>query len=131
MTFVIIGGGPTGVELAGAIAELAKSALARDFRDIAPGEAEIVLLEAGPDVLPGFPRALIDYTARALERKGVIVRLETPVQDIREDAVVVGEDREIIPAATVLWAAGTRAAAVGVWLDAETDTLGRVIGISS
>ncbi len=71
MTFVVIGGGPTGVELAGAIAELAKSALARDFRHIVPGEAEIVLLEAGTRLLHGFPTPLTDFAQRALERKGV------------------------------------------------------------
>ncbi|MCG8543275.1 MAG: FAD-dependent oxidoreductase, partial [Alphaproteobacteria bacterium] len=81
MTFIVIGGGPTGVELAGAIAELAKSTLARDFRQIVPGEATVVLLEAGPSLLNGFPPRLIAFAQRALERKGVAVRLDTPVED--------------------------------------------------
>ena len=77
MRFVIIGGGPTGVELAGAIAELAKSTLVRDFRHIVPTEAEILLLEAGATLLSGFPKRLINFAQRALKRKGVTVRLET------------------------------------------------------
>ncbi|MDH3475328.1 MAG: FAD-dependent oxidoreductase, partial [Rhodospirillales bacterium] len=126
MTFVIIGGGPTGVELAGAIAELAKSTLARDFQHILPGEAEIVLLEAGSSLLSGFPPRLIEFALRALERKGVKVRLGTPVKDIRDDGVVVGQSDALIPAATVLWAAGTKAGAIGGWLGAEVDRAGRV-----
>ncbi len=126
MTFAIVGGGPTGVELAGAIAELAKSTLARDFRHIVPGEAEILLLEAGPTLLSGFPKRLMDFAKRALERKGVTVRLETPVKDIRDDAVVVGQNEEVIPAATVLWAAGTKACAISDWLGTETDRMGRI-----
>lgn len=126
MTFVIVGGGPTGVELAGAIAELAKSTLARDFRHIVPAEAEILLLEAGPTLLSGFPKRLIDFAQRALERKGVTVRLETLVKDIRDDAVVVGKNDEVIPAATILWAAGSKAGAIGDWLGTETDRMGRI-----
>ena len=126
MTFIVIGGGPTGVELAGAIAELAKSTLARDFRQIEPGEAEVVLLEAGPSLLSGFPPRLIDFAKRALTRKGVTIRLDTPVEDIRDGGVIVGEDKELIPSATVLWAAGTRAGSVGNWLDADVDRAGRV-----
>ena len=125
-TFVIIGGGPTGVELAGAIAELAKSTLARDFRHIAPGEAKIVLLEAGPTLLNGFPKRLINFAQRALERKGVTVRLETPVQDIQDGSVVVGGNESVIPAATVLWAAGTGVGAISDWLGTETDRVGRI-----
>ena len=126
MRFVVIGGGPTGVELAGAIAELARSTLARDFQHIVPGEAEIVLLEAGPGLLSGFPRRLTEFAQQALERKGVTVRLETPVKDIRDDGVVAGESDGLIPAATVLWAAGTQVKAVGDWLSAEADRAGRV-----
>ncbi len=126
MRFVIIGGGPTGVELAGAIAELAKSTLVRDFRHIVPTEAEILLLEAGPTLLSGFPKRLINFAQRALERKGVTVRLETPVKDIRHDGVVAGQSDAVIPAATVLWAAGTKAGAVSDWLSAEADRAGRV-----
>ncbi len=126
MTFVVIGGGPTGVELAGALAELAKSALARDFRRIVPGEAEILLMEAGRELLHGFPKPLTDFARRALERKGVTVRLETPVHDIGDDGVIAGLDHEPIPTATVLWAAGTQVASVSTWLGADTDTMGRI-----
>ena len=126
MTFVIIGGGPTGVELAGAIAELARSALARDFRRIVPGEAEILLLEAGPALLAGFPKRLSEFAVKALQRKGATVRLNTPVREIREDAVVAGETGEVIPTATVLWAAGTRAKTLGGWPDAVQDRAGRI-----
>ena len=126
MTFVIIGGGPTGVELAGAIAELARSALARDFRRIDPATAQIVLLEAGKTLLSGFPERLIRFTRRVLERKGVTVRTGTPVKDIRDDAVLVGEDGESIAAATVIWAAGTKAAVAAGWLGAEADPAGRI-----
>ena len=126
MRFVIIGGGPTGVELAGAIAELAKSTMVRDFRHIVSGEAEIILLEAGPNLMSEFPQRLIDFAQRALERKGVTVRLETPVKDIRDDGVVAGQGDTLIRAATVLWAAGTKAGPVSDWLGAETDRAGRV-----
>ncbi|MCH8203301.1 MAG: NAD(P)/FAD-dependent oxidoreductase [Proteobacteria bacterium] len=126
MRFVIIGGGPTGVELAGAIAELAKSTLVRDFRHIVPGETEIILLEAGPSLLSEFPQRLTDFAQRALERKGVTVRLETPVKDIRDDGVVAGRGDALIRAATVLWAGGTKAGVVSDWLGAEADRAGRV-----
>ena len=126
MTFVIIGGGPTGVELAGAIAELAKSTLARDFRRIVPGEAEILLLEAGPALLADFPQRLSESAAEALRHKGATVRLQTTLREIREDAVVVGEAGEVIPTATVLWAAGTRANTVGEWPAAAQDRAGRI-----
>ena len=126
MTFVIIGGGPTGVEVAGAIAELARSALARDFRRIDPAKAQIVLLEARKTLLSGFPERLIRFTRQVLERKGVTVRTGTPVKDIRDDTVFVGEDGESIAAATVIWAAGTKAAVAPGWLGAEADPAGRI-----
>ncbi len=126
MTFVIIGGGPTGVEVAGAIAELARSALARDFRRIDPAKAQIVLLEAGKTLLSGFPERLTRFTRQVLERKGVTVRAGTPVKDIRDDTVFVGEDGESIAAATVIWAAGTKAAVAPGWLGAEADPAGRI-----
>ena len=126
MTFVIIGGGPTGGEVAGAIAELARSALARDFRRIDPAKAQIVLLEAGKTLLSGFPERLIRFTRQVLERKGVRVRAGTPVKDIRDDTVFVGEDGESIAAATVIWAAGTKAAVASGWLGEEADPAGRI-----
>ncbi|MEM8590084.1 MAG: NAD(P)/FAD-dependent oxidoreductase [Pseudomonadota bacterium] len=126
MTFVIVGGGATGVELAGALAELAKKALARDFRHIRPREAEIILLEAGPSLLSGFPPKLTDFARRALTKLGVTVRLNTAVDQVDGYGVTL-QDGRVIPAANILWAAGTRAPAVGDWLDAETDRQGRVI----
>ncbi|MEO1225338.1 MAG: NAD(P)/FAD-dependent oxidoreductase [Pseudomonadota bacterium] len=126
MTFVIVGGGATGVELAGALAELAKKALARDFRHIRPREAEIILLEAGPSLLSGFPPKLTDFARRALTKLGVSVHLNAAVDKVDGYGVTL-QDGRMIPAANILWAAGTRAPAVGNWLGAETDRQGRVI----
>ena len=124
MTFVIVGGGPTGVELAGAIAELARRALAADFRHIDPKSARILLCEAGERVLPAFPEALSRYAGRALARLGVEVKLESPVTDCGPWGVTVGTER--VEAATVLWAAGVAASPVARWLGIEADRLGRV-----
>ena len=124
MTFVLVGAGPTGVEMAGAIAELARRALARDFRAIDPRSARIILLEAAASVLPGFSKALADHAHRALERLGVEVRCNVPVQEVRADGVTAGG--ETIESATVIWCAGVEARPVGRWLEAETDSGGRV-----
>ena len=124
MRFVIVGAGPTGVELAGAIAELAHFTLAADFRRIDPRDARIVLVEAGPRVLAAFEPASSDYAARALERKGVEVRLDTRVTGCDARGIDVGDER--IESATVLWAAGVEATPVGRWLGVETDRGGRV-----
>jgi NADH dehydrogenase len=125
LTFVLIGGGPTGVEMAGAVAELARSALARDFRSIDPASARILLIEAGPRLLNGFPDKLSDYTRRALERLGVEVRLGTPIDRIEPNRVVL-KGGETIPAATVIWCAGVKATPVGAWIGAETARNGGV-----
>jgi NADH dehydrogenase len=125
LTFVIIGGGPTGVELAGAVAELSRHALSREFRAIRPDAARIVLVEAGPYVLPAFPPPLRDFARRALERLGVEVRTGKPVTNVDEQTVQVGE--EMIEAGTVLWAAGVAAAPVGRTLGAPVDRAGRVL----
>jgi NADH dehydrogenase len=125
LTFVIIGGGPTGVELAGAVAELSRHALSREFRAIRPDAARIVLVEAGPDVLPAFPPPLRDFARRALERLGVEVHTGRPVTNVDEQTVRIGEKR--IEAGTVLWAAGVAAAPVGRTLDAPVDRAGRVL----
>ncbi|MEM7442022.1 MAG: NAD(P)/FAD-dependent oxidoreductase [Pseudomonadota bacterium] len=125
MTFVIVGGGATGVELAGALAELAKKALARDFRHIDPSEAEIVLLEAGPSVLHGFPESLTDFAERSLTKLGVTVRLNSPVESVDADGVTLA-DGQVIGSTNVLWAAGTRAPNVRDWLGAEADRQGRI-----
>jgi NADH:ubiquinone reductase (H+-translocating) len=124
LTFIIVGGGPTGVELAGAIAELARSTMIRDFRDIDPGRARIVLLEAGARLLAGFAPGLAEYTRRTLERMGVDVRLGAPVDRVEENGVVVQGNS--VPAATVLWCAGVQATPVGEWLGVPTARNGTV-----
>jgi NADH:ubiquinone reductase (H+-translocating) len=117
LTFVIVGGGPTGVEMAGAIAELARTALVRDFRAIASKPIRIVLVEAGPAILSSFPSDLPSYATKALARLGVEVILGAPVQAIDASGVSVGDAR--INAATVIWAAGTRANEASEWLAAK------------
>lgn len=124
LTFVVVGGGPTGVEMAGAIAELAKTAVTRDFRNIANKPLRIVLVEAGPAILSAFPDDLPGYAETALERLGVEVMLGAPVRAIDADGLQVGDMR--IDAATVIWAAGTRANDAAVWLDAEAARNGAV-----
>jgi NADH dehydrogenase FAD-containing subunit len=125
LNFVVVGGGPTGVEMAGAIAELAKQALADDFRAIDPKQARVILVEGGPRLLPAFPPALSAEAQRALERLGVEIVLSHPVTECAGWGVAVGERR--IPARTVIWAAGVTASPAARWLAAERDRLGRVI----
>ncbi|MCB1882592.1 MAG: NAD(P)/FAD-dependent oxidoreductase [Geminicoccaceae bacterium] len=124
MTIVVVGGGPTGVELAGSVAELARHTLSRDFRHIEPASARVLLVEAGGRVLAGFPESLSRYAARALERLGVEVRVDAPVEAVRQGGVTVG-GRDV-PAATVLWGAGVAASPAGRWLGVGTDRVGRV-----
>ena len=124
LTFVVIGGGATGVEMAGAIAEVARQTLAADFRRIDPRSARIVLIEAGPRVLPTFPDNLSDYTAAALARAGVDVKTQTLVTNC--DARGVDTDGGRIDASTVIWAAGVMASPAAQWLGAEADRAGRV-----
>ena len=124
LTFVIIGAGPTGVELAGTIAELARATLPQDFRTIDTRKARIVLIEAGPRVLPGFPEDLSAYAKNALERLGVEVSLGTPVSECTAEGVVYGGKR--LPAATIIWAAGVHASSAAKWLDAPADGAGRI-----
>jgi NADH dehydrogenase len=134
MTFLVIGGGPTGVELAGALGEIAHDTLRRDFRAIRPGEARILLVEAMDRILPPYPAAQSQSARRQLERLGVEVRTEMRVVDIDERSVKVtmsdGSAREI-PARTVLWAAGVQASSfarvVADAVGATTDRAGRVI----
>lgn len=123
-TFVIVGGGPTGVEMAGALAELAKRVLAGEFRTVEPRRATIMLIEAGPTLLAGFPPPLADYARRELERKGVTVLLNAPVRDIGGGMVMAGE--RVIASENVFWAAGVRVGGLGEWLRAGTDPIGRV-----
>ncbi len=124
LTFVIIGGGPTGVELAGALAELAKAALARDFRHIDPTTARIVLVEAGPRLLPSFPERLSAVALRDLQRLGVEVRLGAKVTGCDTAGVTLGEQR--IDSRTVIWAAGVAASPAANWLGLSPGRGGRV-----
>lgn len=122
--FVIVGGGPTGVEMAGAVSELALKSLVADFRRIDTRRARVLLAEAGPRLLATFPPHLSEYARTALEKLGVEVHLESPVTCCDANGVVLGEER--IPAATVVWAAGVAASPVAHWLDVEADRAGRV-----
>jgi NADH dehydrogenase len=124
LTFVIIGGGPTGVELAGALAELAKAALARDFRHIDPTTARIVLVEAGPRLLSSFPASLSEAAVRALARLGVEVRVGAKVTSCDADGAMLGDEQ--IASRTVIWAAGVAASPAAGWLGIEPGHGGRV-----
>jgi NADH:quinone reductase (non-electrogenic) len=124
MTTVIVGGGPTGVEMAGSVAELARYALARDFRTIDPRRAKIILIEAGPRILSGFPEKLSDYAKTALEKIGVTVITKEAVESIDATGVVVAGRR--IEAGTVIWGAGIKASPAAGWLGAGLDRAGRV-----
>jgi NADH dehydrogenase len=124
LTIVIVGGGPTGVEMAGAVAELARKALAADFREIDPRRTRVLLIEAGPRLLPTFPEELSQYTAAALRRLGVEVRLGQPVTRCDARGVQVGG--EAIEAATIVWAAGVTASPAAAWLHVAGDRAGRV-----
>jgi NADH:ubiquinone reductase (H+-translocating) len=124
LNFVVVGGGPTGVEMAGAIAELARKALAADFRKIDPRDARVILVQGLSKVLPSFPPALSDRAREDLERLGVEVRLNQTVTQCDADGVALGTER--ISAATVVWAAGVMASPAGSWLGVETDGVGRV-----
>jgi NADH dehydrogenase len=124
LRFVIVGAGPTGVELAGTIAELAHHTLAADFRRIDPRSAKITLVEAGPRVLAAFQERQSAYAHRALEQLGVEVRLKAAVTDCDERGVTLGDER--IESSTIIWAAGVAASPAGRWLGADVDRAGRV-----
>ncbi|MFL5091469.1 MAG: NAD(P)/FAD-dependent oxidoreductase [Xanthobacteraceae bacterium] len=124
MTFAIVGGGPTGVEMAGAIAEVARHALRSDFRRIDPKTSRIVLLEAGPRLLPSFPERLARYAQSTLEQMGVEVLTSARVTGCDENGVQLGNER--IEACTSIWAAGVIASSAASWVDAERDRNGRV-----
>ncbi|MBV9558286.1 MAG: NAD(P)/FAD-dependent oxidoreductase [Pseudolabrys sp.] len=124
MTIIIVGGGPTGVEMAGAVGELTQHALVRDFRNIDPRKARVLLVEAGPRLLASFPQHLADYAVKALERLGVAVVTGQPVEDIDASGAMVGGKR--IDAGTVIWGAGVQASALGKLLGVELDRAGRV-----
>jgi NADH:quinone reductase (non-electrogenic) len=124
LTFVIIGAGPTGVELAGTIAELAQDTLPSDFRNIDTRKTRVVLIEAGPRVLAGFADELSAYAQRSLENMGVEVLLGQPVTECNRDGVVYGDKQ--LAAKTIIWAAGVRASPAAEWLDAPADRAGRL-----
>lgn len=125
LTFVVVGGGPTGVELAGAIGEMSRFTLARDFRGIEPTSARIILIEGGPRILPMFSEELSKRATRDLESLGVQVWTSALVSQVDEHGVEVGSER--ISSATVLWAAGVQASRLGSKLNFETDRTGRVL----
>jgi NADH dehydrogenase len=124
LNFVVVGGGPTGVEMAGAIAELAKGALAMDFRSIDPKDARVILVEAGPSLLPAFAESLSAVAKRSLEKLGVEVRLGRAVTECTCAGVAIGEER--ITARTIVWAAGVMASPAAKWLGVESDRAGRI-----
>lgn len=125
LTFVVVGGGPTGVELAGTIAELARETLRRDFRNIDTRKARVVLVEAGPRLLPGFRENLSEYALQALTHLGVEVRLGHPVTQCSAEGVRI--DGQQLPAMTILWAAGVAASPAAEWLHVPSDRAGRII----
>ena len=125
LTFVIVGGGPTGVEMAGAVAELARRSVSQDFRSITPHCSKVLLVEAGPRLLASFPPALSDKARKAIEDLGITVMTDQRVSAITDAYIEVGGTR--VPTHTVVWAAGVRASAAAMWLKAEADRVGRVI----
>ncbi|HWB07313.1 MAG TPA: NAD(P)/FAD-dependent oxidoreductase [Verrucomicrobiales bacterium] len=124
LTSVVVGGGPTGVEMAGALAELSRKVLARDFRRIQPHEARVYLIEAGPRLLTTFDKSLSDYGRERLEKMGVTVKLATPVQNITPGEVTL--PNETIRAATIVWAAGVEAVPLTRQLGVPIDRAGRI-----
>ncbi len=125
LTIAIVGGGPTGVEMAGAVVELARTALAADFRAIDPQQTRVLLLEAGPRLLPSFPESLSRYAEKTLRRLGVDVRLEHAVTRCGATGVTLGD--EDVSAGTVIWAAGVAASPAADWLGVAGDRAGRVL----
>lgn len=124
MTFVIVGGGPTGVEMAGAVAELTRFTLARDFRNIKPENARVLLVDANDRVLRPFPEKLSNKACKSLERMGVQLVLDSRVDGMDEHCVRIGD--EVIATETVIWSAGVKASPAGQWLAVETDRSGRI-----
>lgn len=124
LSFAIVGGGPTGVELAGTLAEIARHTLQDEFRHIDPAQAQVRLVEAGPRVLATFPEELSAKAKRQLEKLGVDVSLGTPVKDITAEGYMLGD--VFVPAKTVVWAAGVAASKLGAMLGVPLDRAGRV-----
>ena len=124
LNFVIVGAGPTGVELAGTLAEIARKSLPKNFRNIDPAKTRILLVEAGPSILNSYPEDLRQSAVRQLEHLGVEVRTNSAVSDVRSGQVRIGDD--MVPAEVVLWAAGVSASPLGRALGAPVDKAGRV-----
>ena len=124
LTFLIVGGGPTGVELAGAIAELARYGMDKEFRAFDPAHARVILVQAAPRLLPAFPESLAAIATRSLKKLGIEVLLDSRVENIDERGVSVGGIR--IAARTVIWAAGVTASPAATWLRAGADSSGRI-----
>jgi NADH dehydrogenase len=125
LTFAVIGGGPTGAELAGALAELSRHTLRDEFRNFDAGDARVVLIEAGERILSGYPSRLSAQARRQLDRLGVEIRTGAPVTHVDAEGVRLGEER--IPCRTILWAAGVAASGLGASLGADLDRAGRVL----
>ena len=125
LTFAIVGGGPTGVEMAGALAEIARQTLPSDFRRIDPSTARILLIEAGPRILPALPEPLSAYAERALRGMGVEVLTSSLVTNCDENGVEVGG--HLMSAGTIIWAAGVVASPVAAWMQVASDKAGRVV----
>src|SRR5271166_2618079 len=125
LSFVVVGGGPTGVELAGTLAEIARKSLAENFRNIDPAKTRILLVEAGPGVLSAYPPDLRRSAVEQLQHLGVEVRTNAAVTEVRSGEVMIGD--EVVPAAVVLWAAGVSASPLGRALGAPVDRAGRVL----
>jgi NADH dehydrogenase len=125
LTFALIGGGPTGVELAGALAEIARHTLRQEFDAIDPESSRIVLIEAGPSILPTFPESLRNSARRALRKLGVEVWEKARVTGVEHEAIVAGADR--LTAHTIIWAAGVEGSSLGASLGVPLDRAGRVI----
>jgi NADH:ubiquinone reductase (H+-translocating) len=126
MTFVIVGGGPTGVEMAGSIADIAQNVLAGDFRHIDPQSAKVVLIEAGQRLLSNFADELSDYTRKALRRMNVDVITDAAVSECTRDSVTLSNGRHIA-CCSLLWAAGVRATPAADWIAAKSDRAGRIV----
>ncbi len=124
MTFAVVGGGPTGVEMAGAIAELARYVLAKDFRNIRPERAKVLLIEAGGRLLTAFPESLATYAEKRLKKLGVTVMLNSPVTPLSRDAIFI--DGHTLPVGATIWAAGVAASPAANWIGVETDKAGRI-----
>ena len=125
LNFVIVGGGPTGVELAGAISDIAKLYMTKDFRHIDPSSAQVMILEGSPDILAAYPKDLQESAIRQLQKLGVKVRTSAHVSDVQPGYVMVGDER--VDSVCTLWAAGVQASPLGKLLGAETDKRGCVL----